>query len=244
METKTPYAGDTESRNAEERKQVPQGHEEGPKLSQQEEGKQQFRLLVKGLIDHYNADSALEEAEVITMARVLWLKRSQRELSSDTRRLDQDMSGALRRLAKSKAIRRAHELRRTHRKNPNSALIRRGPQTRTHAQRIREKLHLLEPPTGEHDLANGLSPADSEEAKERRRRDRIAVLSLRSTEGKLTQEEEFELYTLGTREDRWHPARIEDHPLYESVQAWRRVVEEGKQADLLRARVRKTEPLP
>jgi hypothetical protein len=47
METKTRHSGDTESPNAEERKQDPQGGEEATKLNQQEQDQEQFRLQVE-----------------------------------------------------------------------------------------------------------------------------------------------------------------------------------------------------
>jgi hypothetical protein len=172
------------------------------------------------------------------MARVLWLKRNHRELNSETRRLDQDLSGALRRLTRSKGIRRAHESRRTHRNKLQLGLIRRpvGRQTGTPARRSRETLQLLESPTSGQDLGNG--PSADCETEERRRRDRFDALYLKLTDGKLTPEEEPEFNNLFDRDPRWHPARIEDHPLYEAHQAYGRVVEEGKQADLLRKKVR------
>src|ERR1700693_4998721 len=106
MKPKTPDAGDAESQNAEEPKQDPQGEEEVTKLSQQEEDQEQFRLHVEDLFNSYHPDSALEEADVITIARALWMKRTHSEFNSDTRLLDQEINTALGRLYKSKVIRK------------------------------------------------------------------------------------------------------------------------------------------
>ena len=89
-------------------KQDPQGEEEVTKLSQQEEDQEQFRLHVEDLFNSYDPDTALEEADVITIARALWMKRTYSEFNSDTRLLDQEINTALGRLYKSKVIRKSH----------------------------------------------------------------------------------------------------------------------------------------
>src|SRR5205814_6548711 len=162
------------SLNSEEPNANPKGQEQ--KLSQEENDQQKFQLLVHELFDSYDPETVLEEENMITVARALWLKSKCRESNLDTRRLDQEISIALTHLAKSQAIRRARELRSSptgimsniRRKNPHWGLIRRseGPQARAHRQSSRETIHLLAPPTGGPGFGNGL-PADAEEARER-----------------------------------------------------------------------------
>jgi hypothetical protein len=78
-----------------------------PKLSQQEEDPEEFRLHAEDLFAKYDPESALEEAAVITIARALWMKRTQSEFNSETRRLDEEIDTALGQLHKSKLIRKA-----------------------------------------------------------------------------------------------------------------------------------------
>jgi hypothetical protein len=235
METNTHHASSAESQNAGQPEQVQQGQEQ--EFSQEEE--KQFRLLVDDLFDSYDPQSALEEAAVITIARALWLKRNHLEFNSDTRQLDQEISTALTHLYKSKSIRKAHEWRRRatgimsniHRKDPHWGLIRRpvGPQGRAQPLRSKVALQLLTPPTGGHGLGNGLSPADTtdpEEVKERAR-DRYHALATKRIAKGLTPDEEVEFEAV--QKALWNPERIEDHPLYESIVAWRKVAESGRE---------------
>ena len=92
------------------------------------------------------------------MASALWSRRDHREFNSDTRQLDQVISGALARLSKSNAIRKAQERRSPtsgimhdiHRKHPHWGLIRRleDAPTRPRLRRSKEALQFWAPLPG------------------------------------------------------------------------------------------------
>jgi hypothetical protein len=240
MEALKSHIENPESQNAENPRQDQEGQEQDQKLSQQEEDQDKFQQLVDELFAEYEPDSVLEEAAAVTIARALWLKRSQLEFSSDTRRLDQEISTALSHLSKSKALRRTLNLgrpatgimRTVHAKHPYCGLIRRlsGRQRRSHRRPSRETLQRLAPPTGKQGVGNGLSP----EEVEKRRRDRIDELRCKAP-GEMTREESEEYDTL----TRWRPARIEDHPMYEQIVAWGKAAAEGRERINARLQARK-----
>jgi hypothetical protein len=221
-------------------------------LTGSEEDQEKFQRLIDELFVAYNPTTALDEADVITIARALWLKRNHLEFSSDTRRLDQEISSALTHLSKSKAIQRSQDSRRPptglmsniRRKYPHWGFIRGPTSPRAWAQprRSREILQLLAPPTGRYGFGKGLGPTDSKQANEFSRH-RLDALVRKRNEGGLTPEEEIELEALDARvglEDHpmyesilgWDRAaasdKAEDHPMYEAIKAWGKAAESGK----------------
>jgi hypothetical protein len=184
------------------------------------------------------------------MASALWSRRDHREFNSDILRLDQVISGELARLSKSKAIRKSKErrspadgiMRDIHRKNPHWGLIRRPADARTRARPrcSKEALEFWAPLTSGRGFGSGLNPAGPGEEEEFPRI-RYSALYCKMIEGGLTSDEQLEFDALAARDPVWHPARIEDHPLYESIVAWNRVVAQSREEDAAARSQRLTE---
>jgi hypothetical protein len=221
-----------DSENAEPR-QRSQDQEQAQRLARQQEHNKEFQRLIDDLFNSYDVDTALEEAAVIGIAQALWRKRDHHEPNCETRKLDQEISRLLGHLLKSKALREGRgscsKVARigilSYRKTSQLELIK-----RTRPQRSRATPQLLPPSTDEQCLENGLSP----EATEARRRERYnelycKMIHCNEIDAKLSPDEEIEFEALGARDPVWKPARIEDHPLYDSIQAWRNVAEAHRQ---------------